>query len=169
MKKFKMKTVLASVVIASVALTACGNEEEAATEVVAEVDAQEEAKAEEEVEEVEEVEEEEVEGAQADFTYDFNIDGRTLTFDWEPTNFELSVDNYGLENVDGEGHAHLWFKQEGEEGPATRVGINDYNFTKELDSEEFPAGTYEVEIELAENNHAPIEGTQTTVTVVIED
>jgi hypothetical protein len=176
MKKYKMKTVLASLVIASVALTACSNEEEEAEEVVAEVSEEvdaEEAEADEAGEEEapaeEDAAEEEGEGAEAEFSYDLNIDGRTLTFDWEPTNFELSVDNYGVENVDGQGHAHLWFKQEGEEGPGTRVGINDYNFTKELDAEEFPAGTYEVEVELAENNHTSIDGTQSTVTVVIED
>jgi hypothetical protein len=158
------------VIVASVALTACGNEEEAVEEVVAEVDEQgetEDEAAEAEAEATEDEEEEE--GTEVDFSYDLNVDGRTLTFDWEPTNFELSVENYGVENVDGQGHAHLWFKQEGEEGAGTRVGVNDYNFTTELDPEEFPAGTYEVEVELAENNHTSISGTQSNVTVEIED
>ncbi|MCL7746858.1 hypothetical protein [Halalkalibacter alkaliphilus] len=163
MKKYKMKTVLASVVVASMALTACGNEEEAAEEVSADLVEEVDAEADEE-----EATEEDADAADIDYTYELNLDGRTLTFNWEATNFELSVENYGVENVDGEGHAHLWFKAEGEEGSGTRVGINDYNFTTELDPEEFPAGTYEVEVELAENNHTSIPGTQKTETVVID-
>jgi hypothetical protein len=174
MKKYKMKTILASVVVASMALTACGNEEEAAEEVAADlveevdVEADEEEATEEDAEEADEEEATEEDTADIDYTYELNLDGRTLTFNWEASNFELSVENYGVENVDGEGHAHLWFKAEGEEGSGTRVGINDYNFTTELDPEEFPAGTYEVEVELAENNHTSIPGTQKTETVVID-
>ncbi|WP_096202492.1 hypothetical protein [Bacillus sp. FJAT-45350] len=168
----KMKLVVAGVFLGSILVGCSDNQEEEpeATETIAEVDEQEEHAHGHDMERVpEEWANEDSVNHDIDYTYELTLDERVLTFDIETINLELSAENYGVKNVDGEGHAHIWLKKEGEK-VGTRIGVKENHFTKELDLEEFPPGKYEVEVELAENNHTPIPGTQRKEkTIIIEE